>query len=383
MRRRAPALLVTVVLAAVALPTTVAAAAPPPAPAAAGHDHAGHDHDHGDTEGPVDLGAVDPSPVVAGLDDERLVALRDEADAVRTALALATVQLQDRRHDADVARVRSVVARLDAAGAADEAAAAEARLAELVTAAFTAGGGTSPTAQALTDLLEGGLDERADALALNAAVRRDVDEEVAALVAVRTAADTRAAEAVEALEAARVAEEEVRAEGDRLAAEARDAARRLADRVQELTAEVAVQAAQYPNGLLPDGVLCDVGGAVDGAGAPTTLDLRCDAAAGFAELAQRFTAAFGRPPCVTDSYRSYGAQVSVYARKPGLAAVPGTSNHGLGLAVDLCGPESQFGTAEHGWLLAEAGASGWELPEWASQGGSRPEPWHWEFFAGR
>ena len=65
--------------------------------------------------------------------------------------------------------------------------------------------------------------------------------------------------------------------------------------------------------------------------------LRCDAAASYAALADAFAAAFGPPLCITDSYRSFAAQVAAFRAKPRLAAVPGTSNHGWALAVDLCG----------------------------------------------
>ena len=86
-----------------------------------------------------------------------------------------------------------------------------------------------------------------------------------------------------------------------------------------------------------------------------------------------------RPLCVTDSYRSYAGQVSVYRRKPALAAVPGTSKHGLGIAVDLgCGAE-RFGSDTYRWLKANAGRFGWYHPSWAEPGGATPEPWHWEF----
>ena len=51
-----------------------------------------------------------------------------------------------------------------------------------------------------------------------------------------------------------------------------------------------------------------------------------------------------RPICITDSYRTYASQVRLYGQKPALAAVPGTSNHGWGLAVDLCGGIEHFGT---------------------------------------
>ncbi len=69
------------------------------------------------------------------------------------------------------------------------------------------------------------------------------------------------------------------------------------------------------NGVLPDSALCPL---VVGNG----QRLRPDAAAAFDAL----YAAGG--PCITDSYRSHAAQVDLYSRKPALAAVPGTSNHG-------------------------------------------------------
>ena len=82
---------------------------------------------------------------------------------------------------------------------------------------------------------------------------------------------------------------------------------------------------------------------------------------------------------MTDSYRSYSAQVDVYRRKPGLAAVPGTSEHGWGLAVDFCGGIQDSGSAASAWMRANAGRFGWFHPSWAEPAGGRPEPWHWEF----
>jgi len=87
----------------------------------------------------------------------------------------------------------------------------------------------------------------------------------------------------------------------------------------------------------------------------------------------------GRPLCVTDSYRSYAQQVDVYRRKPELAAVPGTSTHGWGRALDLCGDVQRFGTPAHRWMKAYGPRFGWHHPAWAEPGGSKPEAWHWEF----
>ena len=74
---------------------------------------------------------------------------------------------------------------------------------------------------------------------------------------------------------------------------------------------------------------------------------------------------------VTDSYRSYAAQVDVARRKGlykhgGLAATPGTSKHGWGLAVDV-----KVDRAGQNWLQKNASQYGFHtIPR---------EPWHWEY----
>ena len=128
----------------------------------------------------------------------------------------------------------------------------------------------------------------------------------------------------------------------------------------------------YANGEIPTAALCPLWGAPD-------KTLRADAAAAFRDLSKSFAAEFGRPICITDAYRTRAEQVSVFASKPGLAAVPGTSNHGLGLATDLCGGIQSFATIEHVWMLTHAGLFGWFHPSWAEPTGPKPEPWHWEF----
>jgi LAS superfamily LD-carboxypeptidase LdcB len=59
--------------------------------------------------------------------------------------------------------------------------------------------------------------------------------------------------------------------------------------------------------------------------------------------------------------------------------VPGTSNHGWGLAVDLCGGIDHYGTAQYTWMKANAGRYGFLHPDWAEPGRGREEPWHWEY----
>jgi peptidoglycan DL-endopeptidase CwlO len=127
----------------------------------------------------------------------------------------------------------------------------------------------------------------------------------------------------------------------------------------------------WSNGRIPSDALCELGGSGHA--------LRCDAAEGYARLAQAYADRFGRGLCITDSYRSYGAQLTAFALKPGLAAVPGTSNHGWALAVDLCGGVNGFGTPQWRWMSENAGRFGWVQPPWAGPQGEKPEPWHWEF----
>ena len=107
--------------------------------------------------------------------------------------------------------------------------------------------------------------------------------------------------------------------------------------------------------------------------------LRADAAAAFNRLSEDHAATVGGPLCVTDSYRSYSEQVAVYQSRPGLAAVPGTSEHGWGKATDLCGGIEEAGTAASRWMQANAGRFNFFHPSWAEPSGSKPEPWHWEF----
>ncbi|WP_285730991.1 M15 family metallopeptidase [Nocardiopsis sp. ATB16-24] len=127
----------------------------------------------------------------------------------------------------------------------------------------------------------------------------------------------------------------------------------------------------HANGHIPETLLCPL---------PQPGErLRADAAAAFIELDGAYRKAFGRPMCVADSYRPYHEQVRLFREMvPGMAADPGTSRHGLGLAVDLCGGVNRSGTPEHEWMLANAPRYGWDNPVWARGG---YEPWHWEFDA--
>ena len=127
----------------------------------------------------------------------------------------------------------------------------------------------------------------------------------------------------------------------------------------------------WANGQIPSGALCDLG--------VYRHALRCDAASSYRRMSTAYEAAFGHPICITDSYRSLGAQIAAFYSKPALAAVPGTSNHGWALAVDLCDGINVFDTPQWTWMTQNAGRFGFVQPEWAGPGGDKPEPWHWEY----
>jgi hypothetical protein len=148
----------------------------------------------------------------------------------------------------------------------------------------------------------------------------------------------------------------------------------LTESLLAVVEQYAGTTAGYENGQIPASVLCPLEFAPG-------HRLRCDAAEQLTKLSAAYEAKFGVPIPITDSYRSYDAQVAVRAAKPHLAAVPGTSNHGWGLAVDLSHPISGGTSPEYVWLRVHGPDYGWDNPAWARPDGSKPEPWHFEFFA--
>ncbi len=92
-----------------------------------------------------------------------------------------------------------------------------------------------------------------------------------------------------------------------------------------------------------------------------------------------------QPPVIESCYRSYDGQVwwrNYYCSigKCELAAVPGTSIHGFGRAVDFQDQEGEmaFGSPGFVWLEAHAAEFGFAHPDWAEEGQPGAEPWHWE-----
>jgi hypothetical protein len=138
----------------------------------------------------------------------------------------------------------------------------------------------------------------------------------------------------------------------------------------------AIQLHGVQNGRLPASMLCTLW--------DPERQLRSDAAVAIAKLNVGYIKRFGHPMCFNDAYRSLVQQYRIKALRGGYAARPGTSEHGWGLAVDLCdGVDEGSGSATYAWLRANAPAYGWENPTWARSGGSGPyEPWHWEYMPG-
>jgi hypothetical protein len=130
------------------------------------------------------------------------------------------------------------------------------------------------------------------------------------------------------------------------------------------------------NGELPASMLCTLW--------DPKRQLRSDAAVAIAKLNIAYQQHFGHAMCFTDAYRSLQRQFSVKAERGGLAARPGTSEHGWGLAVDLCdGVQGGSSSPTYEWLRENAPFYGWQNPRWAFPGGAGPlEPWHWEYFPG-
>jgi D-alanyl-D-alanine carboxypeptidase len=128
----------------------------------------------------------------------------------------------------------------------------------------------------------------------------------------------------------------------------------------------------YPNGRLPASALCPLYAAPG-------ESLSRDASLAFNAMSNAYQRESGSALCVTDGYRSYAEQVAVKLARPKLAASPGTSQHGLGLAVDLCGGVQSFANPAHLWMQRNAPLYGWFHPAWAEPTGGLPEPWHWEF----
>lgn len=130
----------------------------------------------------------------------------------------------------------------------------------------------------------------------------------------------------------------------------------------------------YSNGRIPSSALC-------GLSWDSVEFLACAAAHDLELLNAAFRAKFGINLPLNDSYRSYEDQVRAKELYGDLAATPGTSNHGWGLAVDISTARLSGGTSgdQYTWLKNNSGIYNWVLPTWARPSGTKPEPWHFEY----
>lgn len=172
---------------------------------------------------------------------------------------------------------------------------------------------------------------------------------------------------LEAAERARLARLAARR---RAALAARSAARSAAPGAAPTSSCHRTSRLSYPNGLIPLSALCPL--------PQSGYYLRADAARAFWRLDAAYRARFGGDMCVNAAYRSLRRQYQLYAvMTPGYAAVPGTSNHGEGIAVDLGCGVNVYGSAQFDWMKANAPRYGFVHPYWAEH--NPFEPWHWEY----
>ena len=137
------------------------------------------------------------------------------------------------------------------------------------------------------------------------------------------------------------------------------------------------------NGHMPMSSMCLIPWGTDQIGSPQYL--RCDALSALTPLADAFRAQFGDPLALDLTYRSFAEQVAVAAYYGSLAATPGESRHGLGIALDVQEWPTVygFGTERYQWLVAHAPEYGWFAPATVRQTGPYPEYWHYEYGPGR
>jgi hypothetical protein len=127
----------------------------------------------------------------------------------------------------------------------------------------------------------------------------------------------------------------------------------------------------YSNGRLPLSALVQV------TSKPDYLEYSTSVA--WAHMQKDCAAATGKWITIapgSSAYRDYTQQVYFYNQyihnHGNVAAVPGTSNHGWGRAIDITGYESS--DAVWNWLLANAGKYGFSWQTGRASG----ERWHWE-----
>jgi hypothetical protein len=143
----------------------------------------------------------------------------------------------------------------------------------------------------------------------------------------------------------------------------RPSATSAASFAQALSTAQAADPKQYGNGRIPESALQQVGNTGHRLWGPAATSLEALMRAGREQ---------GVNIGITDSYRPYAEQVDLAKRKGlysqgGLAARPGTSDHGWGLAVDL-----DLDDRAQAWMRANASRFGFRET-------TPREPWHWAY----
>lgn len=123
------------------------------------------------------------------------------------------------------------------------------------------------------------------------------------------------------------------------------------------------------NGNMPDTALCSFPNALDSDGRG-----QARAVAAYVAMNEAFKAEFGHDLQISSTYRTYDDQVQTKANKGYLAATPGWSNHGFGLAIDI-----RANPLEKRWIQQNGPEYGWWHPLWARPDGRKPEDWHYEY----
>lgn len=118
----------------------------------------------------------------------------------------------------------------------------------------------------------------------------------------------------------------------------------------------------------------------------------------FEKMANAFYEHFNSPTYISDNpgiegreiklkasgYRTYQTQLELKQTKPSLAATPGTSKHGWGMAIDIENIDWQgkegFESQYFLWMIENSNKYNWYHPYWASlQRDGKKEPWHFEY----
>ncbi|GAA1334491.1 hypothetical protein GCM10028787_32990 [Brachybacterium horti] len=123
------------------------------------------------------------------------------------------------------------------------------------------------------------------------------------------------------------------------------------------------------NGDVPDSALCSYPGALDadGRGQPRAV-------AAYVAMNKDFKKQFGHDLQISSTYRTFAKQQETKVTRGYLAATPGWSNHGFGLAIDIRGTYD-----EKRWIQQNGPSYGWWHPTWARTDGRKPEDWHYEY----